>query len=177
MRSAGLGICLQGLPFSRHPAASVSFAVGKWGLHQGLVNDVRISVYVDRVTSVLIGRHMAWPVHLKHSFFKKKLIYFNWRLITLQYCSGFCLTLAWISHECTCVPHPESPSHLPPHPISLGKSHFKKSVNFMSKDIATNVTGLPRAKKWDNLKVEMTGWQSSGCILNIQKPIGSWWKI
>ena len=68
-------------------------------------------------------------------------------------------------------------SILPPHPISLGKSHFKKSVNFMSKDIATNVTGLPRAKKWDNLKVEMTGWQSSGCILNIQKPIGSWWKI
>ena len=26
-------------------------------------------------------------------FFKKKLIYFNWRLITLQYCNGFCHTL------------------------------------------------------------------------------------
>ena len=42
----------------------------------------------------------------------------NW--ITLQYCSGFCHTLTWISHGCTCVPHPEPPSHLPPHPIPLG---------------------------------------------------------
>ena len=40
-------------------------------------------------------------------------MYYNWRLITLQYCGGF-------SHGCTCVPHPEPPSHLPPHPILLG---------------------------------------------------------
>ena len=46
--------------------------------------------------------------------------YFNWRLITLQYCSGFCHVLAWISHGCTCVPHPELPSHFPPHPIHQG---------------------------------------------------------
>ena len=32
------------------------------------------------------------------SFFKKNFIYFSWRLITLQYCSGFCHTLIWISH-------------------------------------------------------------------------------
>ena len=25
-----------------------------------------------------------------------------------------------ISHRCTCAPHPELPSHLPPHPIPLG---------------------------------------------------------
>ena len=31
----------------------------------------------------------------------------------------FCHTLTWIRHGCTCVPHPESPSHLPPHPIPL----------------------------------------------------------
>ena len=47
-------------------------------------------------------------------------IYFNWRLITLQYCGGFCHTLTWISHGCTCVPHPEPPFHLPPHPIPQG---------------------------------------------------------
>ena len=46
--------------------------------------------------------------------------YFNWRLITLQYYGGFCHTLTWISHGCTCVPHPDPPSHLPPHPIPLG---------------------------------------------------------
>ena len=40
-------------------------------------------------------------------------IYISWRLFTLQYCSGFCHTLTWISHGFTCVPHPEPPSHLP----------------------------------------------------------------
>ena len=47
--------------------------------------------------------------------------FFNWRLITLQYCGGgFCHKMTWISHGCTCVPHPEPPSHLPPHPIPQG---------------------------------------------------------
>ena len=49
-----------------------------------------------------------------------KFIYFNWRLITLEYFSGFCHTLTWISHGCTCVPHPETPCHHPPHPILQG---------------------------------------------------------
>ena len=35
----------------------------------------------------------------------------------INYYSGFCQTLTWISHRCTCVPHPEPPSHLPPHPV------------------------------------------------------------
>ena len=47
-------------------------------------------------------------------------MHFNWRLITLQYCSGFCHTLTWIHHGYTCVPHPEPPSHLPPYHIPLG---------------------------------------------------------
>ena len=43
-------------------------------------------------------------------------IYLNWRLIMLQYCSGFCHTSTWISHGCTCDPilnplTPPSPSH------------------------------------------------------------------
>ena len=57
-----------------------------------------------------------WPCD---SFF-----FFNWRLITLQYCGGFCHTLTWISHGCTCVPHPEPLSHLPPHLIPLGLSQY-----------------------------------------------------
>ena len=51
---------------------------------------------------------------------KSFFFYFNWRLITLQYCGGFCHTLTWMSHECTYVPHLEPPSHLPPHPIPQG---------------------------------------------------------
>ena len=42
--------------------------------------------------------------------------------MTLQYCGGFCHALTWISHGCTCVPHPETPSHLLAHPIPLGCS-------------------------------------------------------
>ena len=53
-------------------------------------------------------------------FFLFLFIFIHWRLITLQYCSGFCHTLTWISHGFTCIPHPDPPSCLPPHPIPLG---------------------------------------------------------
>ena len=46
---------------------------------------------------------------------------FSQRLITLQYCGGFCHTLTWIKHGCTCIPHPECPSHLPPHSTPQGQ--------------------------------------------------------
>ena len=32
------------------------------------------------------------------------IIFISWKLITLQYDSGFCHTLTWISHGFTCVP-------------------------------------------------------------------------
>ena len=48
------------------------------------------------------------------------IFFISWRLITLQYCSGFCHTLTWISHGFTCIPHPDPPSHLSLHPIPLG---------------------------------------------------------
>ena len=47
---------------------------------------------------------------------------FNWRLIILQYCSGFCHTFTWISHGCTYVPHPDPPPTslpIPPPPFFL----------------------------------------------------------
>ena len=48
--------------------------------------------------------------HFLKIFFS--FIFISWRLITLQYCSGFCHTLTWISHGFTCIPHPDPPSHL-----------------------------------------------------------------
>ena len=66
--------------------------------------------------------HCKRTVRSQPNFFSFYLfIYFiSWRLITLQYCSGFCHTLTWISHGYTCIPHPDPPSHLPLHPIPLG---------------------------------------------------------
>ena len=43
------------------------------------------------------------------NFFFFPFIFISWRLITLQYCSGFCHTLTWISHGFTCIPHPDPP--------------------------------------------------------------------
>ena len=63
--------------------------------------------------------HVLLKPRLKDFFL---IIYFNWRLITLQYCSGFCRTLTWISHGCTCVPHPETPPTSLPIPHPLGSS-------------------------------------------------------
>ena len=57
---------------------------------------------------------------LVYFFYFFPFIFIHWRLITLQYRSGFCHTLTWISHGFTCVPHPDPPSCLPLHPIPLG---------------------------------------------------------
>ena len=61
-----------------------------------------------------------WNERVFSLFFFFSFIFISLRLITLQYCSGFCHTLTWISHGFTCAPHPEPPSHFPPHPVPLG---------------------------------------------------------
>ena len=45
-------------------------------------------------------------------FFFFPFIFISWRLITLQYCSGFCHTLTWMSHGFTCIPHSDPLPHL-----------------------------------------------------------------
>ena len=47
-----------------------------------------------------------------------KIIYLFIFYFTILY--WFCHTFTWIRHGCTCVPHPETPSLFPPHPIPLG---------------------------------------------------------
>ena len=58
-----------------------------------------------------------WPVVLEKTLFFKVINLFYLEANTLQYYSGFSHTLTWISHRCTCVPHPEPPPNLPPYPI------------------------------------------------------------
>ena len=55
------------------------------------------------------------------------LFNFNWRIIALQYCVGFCHTAAWISHRYTYVP---SLLNLPPtsHPSRLLQRCYRAPV-------------------------------------------------
>ena len=72
-----------------------------------------------------------------------KFIYFNWRLITLQYCGGFCHTLTWITLGCTCVSpfqtslSPSSQSH------PSGLSHctsFEWPIPCIKRELVNNFT-------------------------------------
>ena len=76
-------------------------------------NQTRHSNWIANNSSGNLGLEMRFP---KVFFF----FFFSWRLITLQYCTGFCHTLKWFSHGFTCTPHLDPPSHLPLHPIPLG---------------------------------------------------------
>ena len=78
-------------------------------------------------------------------------MYFNWRLITLQYCSGFCHILTWISHGCTCFPHPELPLPLP------SPSHPSGSSQYISPEqpVSCIEPGLVICFTYDNIHVSM----------------------
>ena len=77
-----------------------------------------VLLYLAYFTYLTFLRFIPIIAYIRTSFFK--LIYFNWRLITLHYFGSFCHISTWISHGCTCVTHLEPPSHLPSHPIPLG---------------------------------------------------------
>ena len=75
---------------------------------------------MTNLNSILKSRDITLPtkVHKAKAIFCP-FIFISWRPITLQYCSGFCHTLTWISHGVTCIPHPDPPSHFPLYPYIL----------------------------------------------------------
>ena len=62
--------------------------------------------------------------------------FISWRLIALQYCSGFCHTLTRISHGFTCIPHTDTP--LPP----PSPSHPSGSSQCTSPEHLSHVSNL-----------------------------------
>ena len=74
--------------------------------------------FLHIVRAWLLGHLVETKTHSLFIYFFSFIYYY---FFTLQYCGGFCHTLTWIRHGCTRVPHPEPPSHLPPHPIPLGR--------------------------------------------------------
>ena len=54
-------------------------------------------------------------------------LYFNWKMITIQHCDGFCCTSTLVSHRYTCVQHILQSS---PHPSPPYSSGFFQVTNF-----------------------------------------------
>ena len=93
--------------FSTQPSLQSNSHIHTWLLQKAIALTRR--TFVGKVMSLLF-----------FTFFFKFIFLISWRLITLQYCSGFCHTLTWISLGYTCIPHPDPPYHLPLYPIPLG---------------------------------------------------------
>ena len=88
-------------------------------------------VLCGRLPSLSIGLRFIHVVACNSCLFFFFFLYVKWYTIfsllilnlffffyfTILY--WFCHTLTWTHHRCTCVPHPEPPSHLLPHPIPL----------------------------------------------------------
>ena len=88
-----------------------------WSCGWGIKAEGGVLEFYKRAQSAS-GSCLLWKQNWESfSFFP--FIFISWRLITLQYCSGFCHTLTWIRHGFTCVPHPNLP-HLPLQLILLG---------------------------------------------------------
>ena len=82
-------------------------------------------------------------VHLQSSCLLCRIFFFfnfNWRLISLQYCGGFCHTFTWISHGYTCVPHPIPQGH-PSAPALSTLSHSLQ--NFFNQHCTVSLLAIP----------------------------------
>ena len=59
-----------------------------------------ISTYINHM---LLKHNFLFIYLFIYLFIIYLFIFISWRLITLQYCSGFCHTLTRISHGYTCI--------------------------------------------------------------------------
>ena len=94
-------------------------ALEAWGLNHWTSRKSQMHVYI-----YIFCIYFLNDVFLAFSLNNSKKILFIYLFLFYLFIfftilHWFCHTLTWIRHGCTCVPHPELPSHLPPHPIPL----------------------------------------------------------
>ena len=103
-----------------------------------------MTIYSLDIRLFLFGTSLLFHVQF-WLFFFNLLIYLFY--FTIFY--WFCHTLTWICHGCICVPHPEPPTPLPPHPITVGHP----SAPVLS--TLYHAPGLEIHFTYDNLHVSM----------------------
>ena len=86
--------CLQSFPVSGSFPTSQSFTSG--GQSTGV--SASASVLPMNIQDCFPLGWTGWLSLQSKGLFFFSFIFISWRLITLQYCSGFCHTLTWISH-------------------------------------------------------------------------------
>ena len=87
--------------------------------HCHLPKDSLIRLHNPDVIKCCLGNYLLFKLYF---YLKKFFFNFNWRVITLQYCGGFCHTLTWISYGCTLAPPSWAPLSPPSPPHSFGLS-------------------------------------------------------
>ena len=92
------------------PLSEASHSVVAWPCSKLHLTGFLDPIFPQFTPSLFLCWFLKSPIFSCLFVFVLKFI-FNWRIIALQYCSGFCHVSAWMSHWYTYVP-----SHLPPHP-------------------------------------------------------------
>ena len=100
---------------------------GLYGVSVEKINEVEKGGRTEKKTEGQRARERIFSKITKHRCLFFCLFFFRLAsfiiIIYLLYFTilyWFCHTLTWICHRCIYVPHPETPSDLPPHPIPLG---------------------------------------------------------
>ena len=98
-----LSLLSQSISFLTWSASSVHLKFWGWRLQEYklLPGPARITKPVPHIRTAAISQ-------AESSILKNEFIYFNWRIITLQYCDGFCHPSTWICQRYTCVILPPS---------------------------------------------------------------------
>ena len=90
------------LPKSKHILISWLQSPNTVILEPKKMKSVTVSIVSLSICHGMMGPDAIIFIFWMLNFFS--FIFISWRLITLQYCSGFCHTLTWISDGFTCVP-------------------------------------------------------------------------
>ena len=91
------------------------------GMKAVIARDHSVCFYRQSCGQLICKDGLRWEIRIPRLIFFNVFI-FNWRIINLHYCVGFCHTSTWISHSYTYVPSLLNLPPTPSHPSRLSES-------------------------------------------------------